>query len=78
VDLAGIVYPPPRFQSLGVDEARDFRFRFISETGGRYLIEQSANLLDWSLFQNVTNSQGVMNLMAPAAMSSNQFFRATR
>ena len=76
-DLAGIVYPPPRLTTEGADSAGSFQFKFDSETGGQYLIEESADLATWSPFLTVTNSQGTL-LLADWSAKTNfrAFFRA--
>jgi hypothetical protein len=76
-DLAGIVYPPPVLTAAGIDGAGSFRFNFDSETGGRYLIEQSADLAVWTAFLTITNSQGTLLLADESAkMNARAFFRA--
>jgi hypothetical protein len=76
-DLAGIVYPPPVLTATGMDNAGSFRFNFDSETGGRYLIEQSADLAIWTDYLNITNSLGTLPLVDETArMTARRFFRA--
>jgi hypothetical protein len=76
-DLAGVVYPPPRLNAVGISDGAGFQFRFDSETGGRYLIEQSADLAGWIPFLTVTNSQGSLLLADPAQKTNpRNFFRA--
>lgn len=80
VDLAGIVYPPPTLVALGSNAAGNFQFRFSSETGGRYTILKSSDLLNWSPAWQVTNAQGTMVFTNPAPITSGSpvFFRAGR
>lgn len=76
-DLAGIVYPPPKLTPAGIDSVAGFLFRFDSETGGRYLIEQSADLSLWTSFLDITNSQGTVLLADPSVKTNaREFFRA--
>jgi hypothetical protein len=76
-DLAGIVYPPPLLSATGIDHDGSFRFRFDSETGGRYVIEQSGDLAVWTDFLTITNSQGALPLADESAkLNARMFFRA--
>jgi len=76
-DLAGIVHPPSKLTPLGQDPAGAFRFKFDSETGGRYWIETSTNLTEWSAFLLLTNSAGTSVLTdAGAAQSPRKYYRA--
>lgn len=76
-DLAGVIYPPPTFASMGVDAAGDFEFQFNSETGGQYSIEQSSNLSTWTTFSIVTNVTGAVTLTNSSATGGpGLFFRA--
>jgi hypothetical protein len=76
-DLAGMVYPPPKLTATGIDDVAGFQFRFDSETGGRYLLEQSTDLSLWTSFLIVTNSQGTMRLADPSVQTTaRRFFRA--
>jgi hypothetical protein len=76
-DLAAIVYPPSRLVSLGVDGTQDYQFKFNSETGGRYAIEESIDLLTWTPFLALTNNLGAMFLTDPSLKTnSREFFRA--
>jgi hypothetical protein len=80
VDLAGLVYAPPTLQALGVDGSGHFQFQLTSESGGRYTVQESSNLLQWTPSLIVTNTLGTMGLVAPDSMTANpsMFFRATR
>lgn len=76
-DLAAIVYPPSRLVSVGVDGTPAYQFKFNSETGGRYAIEESTDLLTWTPFLALTNSLGTMSLTDPSLKTnSREFFRA--
>ncbi len=76
-DLAGVVYPPPFLVPRGLAPGGNFEFQLESETGGRYYIEQSTNLLNWMTFLILTNTAGSTNLSAPPSASDPQaFFRA--
>jgi hypothetical protein len=76
-DLAGIVYPPPMLAALGTNNPGSFQMRFNSETGGRYALEQSTNLLDWTPLFTVTNDSGSMVLTVPGgAAGPRMFYRA--
>ena len=76
-DLAGIVYPPPTLTSLGIDGTHTYQFEFNSETGGRYYIERSTNLLSWTPFLALTNNLGTLLLTDPSVKTNARaFFRA--
>ncbi len=51
-----------------------------TESGGRYTIQESSNLLQWTPSLIVTNVLGTTGLAAPGSMTTNPslFFRATR
>jgi len=76
-DLAAIVYPPSQLVSLGVDGTQAYQFKFNSETGGRYAIEESTNLLTWTPFLGLTNNLGTLYLTDPSLKTNSRaFFRA--
>jgi len=76
-DLAGILYPPPVLRPAAPATPGNFQFRLDSETGGRYFILESSNLITWSQFFSLTNSQGSTLLTdASAATNARVFFRA--
>jgi hypothetical protein len=78
-DLAGLVYPPARLAFLAVTLPGDVHLELNSETGGRYLIETSYDLLTWNASLTVTNVAGVMTVTVPAAGTGPAgFFRARR
>jgi hypothetical protein len=76
-DLAAVVYPPPRLSSPVLIQTGDLSFSLISEIGGQYLIEQSADLSQWTTALSVTNVLGTLNLTFTAT-NSQAFFRARR
>jgi hypothetical protein len=76
-DLAAIVYSPPTLTALNFSSSNGFQFRLDSETGGQYLIQKSSDLLSWTSFLNVTNTDGAIILMDPSSeTNSRSFFRA--
>jgi hypothetical protein len=77
-DLAGIVYSPPRFETLGCSVSNGFQTLFSSETGGRYEIQRSFDLSTWNSFLTVTNTTGSMLVDAPFYTNSRSFFRAQK
>ena len=77
-DLAGIVYPPPTLAALGTNNPGLFQMRLNSETGGRYVIEQSTNLLDWASLFSVTNDSGSLVLTVPGAGAGPRIFYRAR
>ncbi|HLX96372.1 MAG TPA: hypothetical protein VKU37_11575, partial [Verrucomicrobiae bacterium] len=77
-DLAGIVYPPPTLAALGTNIAGSFQMRLNSETGGRYVIEQSTNLADWSALFTVTNDSGSRVLVVPGGGAGPRVFYRAR
>jgi hypothetical protein len=63
--------------ATGIDGADTFQFNFASETGGRYLIEQSTDLTIWTSWLTITNSQGTLLLADESAkINPYVFFRA--
>ena len=78
-DLAALVYQQPRLTPTGLSSTNSFQFKLESETGGNYVIQQSGDLNNWSMYLSLTNSTGTTFLTGPAvASSSNRFFRAIR
>jgi hypothetical protein len=78
VDLAGLVYPPPVFNTLPGNTNGSFHFQLNSETGGYYMIEKSTDLSTWVPFLTITNTAGVLGLNDPfMATNTKSFFRAT-
>jgi hypothetical protein len=76
-DLAGIVYGAPHLKALGEAGDGAFQLRLDSETGGRYLIEKSADLSHWATFASVTNVGASVILTDPSmGTNSRAFFRA--
>jgi hypothetical protein len=78
-DLASIVYPPPTLTALSFSASNGFQMLFNSEIGGRYLIQQSAELTNWTPFLSVTNAIGSMLLQEPYGKTGiRSFFRAEK
>jgi len=76
-DLAGIIYPPSKLTPLGHAPAGAFQLQLDSETGGRYWIQTSTNLTEWSAFLRITNSTGTSVLTdAEASQSPRKYYRA--
>jgi hypothetical protein len=78
-DLAGVIYPRPRLVPTGASTMNSFRFEFLSECGGPYLLERSTNLQTWTDWAKVTNLQGSMQLEDSWIQGSGAvFYRARR
>ncbi len=78
-DLCGVVYGPPILTASGLDGEGVFRFRLDSETGGRYTVEKSSDLLSWTNFATITNTLGTLPLEDPSTgTKAATFFRARR
>jgi hypothetical protein len=77
-DLAGVIYPRPRLVPVGVNATSSFQFQFLSEHGGRYLLERATNLAAWTDWRNVTNSTGTMLLEDPWAQGNGAVFYRAR
>ena len=76
-DFAARLYPPPQLTPEGFDSTNGFRLRLDSETGGRYVIQESSNLVAWVSILTVTNTTGTSLLAAPPAVThARSFFRA--
>jgi hypothetical protein len=76
-DLAGMLYGPPQLKTLGKTGDGTFQFQLNSETGGRYLIEESTDLAHWTTFQSITNVAASV-VLTDSSMATNprSFFRA--
>jgi hypothetical protein len=78
-DLTAMVYPPPTLTAVGISPTNGFQLWLDSETGGRYVIEESPDLSSWAPVQAVTNVTGTMLLTEPySATNSRAFFRARK
>jgi hypothetical protein len=78
-DLAAILYPPPSLTPSGFAGTNAFQFLLTSETGGRYLIQKSSDLMTWTPFLQVTNTTGSLLLSAPySRIDPPSFFRAAK
>jgi len=76
-DLAAVVYQPPRLIPSVYAPTNGFQFKLVSETGGRYLIQQSLDLVNWLPYLSLTNSTGTSLLTEPLkATDSQRYFRA--
>ncbi|HEY5914480.1 MAG TPA: DUF5060 domain-containing protein [Verrucomicrobiae bacterium] len=76
-DLAGIVYPPPALRHAGIDTSGAVTFLLDSESGGRYTVESSADLINWTPFALVTNTFGTLAVGGTSpANQRREFFRA--
>jgi hypothetical protein len=76
-DLAAVVYQPPRLIPSAYAPTNGFQFRLVSETGGRYLIQQSLDLVNWMPYSSLTNSTGTSLLRYPLkATDPQRYFRA--
>lgn len=76
-DLAALVYPPPRLTPTVLAPTNSFQFKLVSETGGRYQIQQSLDLVHWWPYLSVTNSTGSITLTQPLNATDPQlYFRA--
>lgn len=69
-DLAAVIYPLPALAPLSCEPGEGFKFRLTSETSGRYEIQKSNNLRDWTPLLSVTNRAGVSTNVDAAAASS--------
>ena len=79
LDLVGIVYPPPTLSNPAADAAATFQFQLNSETGGRYSVLKSSNLVSWTTVLVVTNTTGTLLLSDSApASATGSFFRVRR
>lgn len=77
-DLAGIIYPPPVLTAPMMNSNGAFQFQLNSETGGRYVIEESTNLLTWTPLLLVTNAQETLNFTNSTTMSGPAVFIRAR
>ncbi|HEY1787904.1 MAG TPA: DUF5060 domain-containing protein [Verrucomicrobiae bacterium] len=78
VDVAGVVFPPPSLTSPTINNGA-LQFRLDSEVGGKYEIEESTDLSNWTPLLLVTNTQGIMIITNQgSSLDSATFFRAER
>lgn len=77
-DLAAVSYPPPILTGTPL-VTNSVQLQLDSETGGRYVIEQSPDLSSWSPLANITNVSGTITLVQPLSDASGRsFFRARK
>src|SRR5581483_4421201 len=76
-DLAAILYPPPTLTVLGL-ATNALKLRLQSQTGGRYVIDRSEDLLNWAPWTTITNVSGVFSWTAPLPGDASFFLRARR
>ncbi|HLH56126.1 MAG TPA: DUF5060 domain-containing protein [Verrucomicrobiae bacterium] len=76
-DIAGLVYPPPTL-ALATMPSNSLQLRLDSEPGGRYVIEQTTDLTNWSAAATLTNSSGTLFWTLPQPGDRDLFFRATK
>ena len=78
-DLAGIIYPSPSLGMPNLNLGGGFQFQLTSEVGGVYTMQKSADLLSWSTFLIVTNTQGTLGVMDSQPMTNaTMFYRAAK
>ena len=56
----------PTLAMAGFDQTGAAQIQLTSETGGKYALQESTDLLTWTSVLTVTNVSGVMVLTAPA------------
>jgi hypothetical protein len=79
VDLAGVIYPAPVLAPLGVNESNEPLLGLFSESGGRYAIEKSDDLVHWNSILNVTNDSGLSAITVPIPLdTAPAYFRAVK
>jgi hypothetical protein len=76
-DLAAVLYPPPVLTAvlLATDSVQ---LRLDSETAGRYIIQRSGDLSNWSTWKTVTNTTGTLSWTEPFSNNATSFFRAQK
>jgi hypothetical protein len=75
-DLAGILYGPPTLAAGAFVPSSTFNFQFSSETGGRYEIQRSADVINWLPIASITNTFGSIQFQDTAATNSTSAYRA--
>ena len=79
VDVAGILFAPPRLAVLPPAGSNQFHLQLTSETGGIYDLQKSLDLATWATWGTVTNLRGSSEITpAPPTSGSKGFFRARR
>jgi Domain of unknown function (DUF5060) len=76
-DLAGIIYPPPSFAAPELNQNGTIQLSLTGEVGGIYNIQKSSDLVNWTTFLTVTNTQGSLVIEdAELITNSAMFYRA--
>jgi hypothetical protein len=76
-DVAGILYPPPKLNVVGV-AANSIDLQLSSETGGRYVIARTTDLSNWSTGRTLTNVTGVITWTEQTSGTNWSCFRAQK
>jgi len=76
-DLAAVLYPPPTLSAVAL-ATNAVGLRLDSETGGRYVVEQSGDLSSWSTLMTLTNVSGSISWTEEFSGKTPSFFRARR
>jgi hypothetical protein len=74
--VPGTGTPPLEIGAAGQSSSGTFTFSFAGS--GNYVIEASTNLLDWTVFTNVMNATGPIQIADPAASHLQRRFYRTR
>ncbi len=65
--------------NVGADTAAGITMTLTGDSGYNYLVENSTNLVDWSLFAILANTNGTVRFYDPDAVNYNKrFYRAVR
>lgn len=76
-DLAAVVYPPPVLTVVAI-ASDSAQLRLDSETGGRYVIQRSGDLVNWFNWTNFTNLTGTLYWTQQFSGNTSSFFRAQK
>jgi hypothetical protein len=76
-DLVGVVFCAPALKSATLKSSGLYEFLLESQTGAACLIEHSGDLLSWSTYLRVTNTEGTSVVRCPwSPTNSGAYFRA--
>ena len=76
-DLAAMVYAPPQL-AVTAAGSNELQLRLDSEPGGRYAIERTTDLTNWSASVTLTNLSGTAFWTSPVSNDASTFFRARK
>ncbi|MBA4149060.1 MAG: hypothetical protein H0X66_13165 [Verrucomicrobia bacterium] len=65
---------PPAFQNYSINSGQ-FGFSVSGDSGDRYILETSTNLVQWLFVRNLTNVNGTISVAEPVEADGNHYYR---